>query len=320
MKQRVITGLIMGVVVSAFFALRAFTNLVGVYLFDAFLGIMIVLCSGEVSKVFNRSNNFNNMTIATLYPIFVYLGLLVSINFVFSLGYYFLIQLCLFLFFVLFTFIFTIFTKKINTEQMTTTEFKDTYNKFCLKKSGMTTFILFYPTVLLSFLFVLNHINDFSISTLPLNSQAINLGFMIMLLLFLTNIMTDIFAYFVGITFKGPKIWPLISPNKTYSGCIGGVVGSVVISLVLFYIYTAFPMINTVFFDSQITVLTFLLYGFFVSVISQLGGLFASWLKRKAKTKDYSTLFPGHGGFMDRLDGFTFSAFFTFVYVIVMFL
>jgi phosphatidate cytidylyltransferase len=124
----------------------------------------------------------------------------------------------------------------------------------------------------------------------------------------------------VGTTVKGPKIWPLISPNKTYSGSVGGLFGSMIVSVVLFYIFTAFPMINTLFIDSEISVFTFIIYGFFASVLSQLGGLFASWLKRKARAKDYSTIFPGHGGFMDRLDGVAFTAFFTLIFVVVMFL
>lgn len=320
MKQRVITGAIMTAIVGAIFALRLFTNQVGIYIFDAFVGIMIIASAGEVSKVFNRSHNYNFMTIVTMFPIFVYIDLLLAITYKWSLELYFLVLLAIFVAFALISFLTAFLTKKLNLSQMSEKSYTDSYTKFCMQKGAITSFILFYPTILLNFLFLINHINDLQISVLPLNSSAINLGFMVLAMLFLTNVFTDTFAYFVGITLKGPKIWPLISPNKTYSGAIGGLLGSVVISIVLYYSFTAFPMINTLFWNSQITVLTFLLYGFFASVLSQLGGLFASWLKRKAKTKDYSTIFPGHGGFMDRLDGITFTAIFTFVFVVVMFL
>ena len=110
----------------------------------------------------------------------------------------------------------------------------------------------------------------------------------------LIAIFSDIGGLVVGKTFKGKKLTK-ISPNKTISGSFG----SLVFSLMLIPI-----------FYSQLTIFNFysiILYTFLVSVASQLGDLFISLLKRKAKVKNSSDLLPGHGGFLDRFDGIIFA-------------
>ena len=110
----------------------------------------------------------------------------------------------------------------------------------------------------------------------------------------LIAIFSDIGGLVVGKTFKGKKL-TTISPNKTISGSFG----SLVFSLMLIPI-----------FYSQLTIFNFysiILYTFLVSVASQLGDLFISLLKRKAKVKNSSDLLPGHGGFLDRFDGIIFA-------------
>jgi phosphatidate cytidylyltransferase len=111
----------------------------------------------------------------------------------------------------------------------------------------------------------------------------------------LVSILSDIGGLVFGKIFKGKKLTK-ISPNKTVSGSIGSFVLPMVL-IVLFYnqliIYDLFTLI----------ILTIV-----ISLISQIGDLFISLLKRKAKVKDTSDLLPGHGGFLDRLDGIIFAA------------
>ena len=110
----------------------------------------------------------------------------------------------------------------------------------------------------------------------------------------LIAIFSDIGGLVVGKTFKGKKLTK-ISPNKTISGSFG----SLVFSLMLIPI-----------FYSQLTIFnlySIILYTFLVSVASQLGDLFISLLKRKAKVKNTSDLLPGHGGVLDRVDGIIFA-------------
>ena len=110
----------------------------------------------------------------------------------------------------------------------------------------------------------------------------------------LVTIMSDIGGLVFGKIFKGKKLTK-ISPNKTISGSIGSLMFS--IGLIPF------------FFKSQIdqNLLSLFLITIFISLISQLGDLFISLLKRKAKVKDTSDLLPGHGGVLDRIDGMIFA-------------
>lgn len=103
---------------------------------------------------------------------------------------------------------------------------------------------------------------------------------------------TDIAAYFVGRTFGGPKLCPAISPKKTWSGAAGGTLGAMAIAVAL---TQWFGLANWI----AIAAVALML-----SVLSQAGDLLESWIKRRFGAKDASQLIPGHGGVMDRLDGF----------------
>ena len=111
--------------------------------------------------------------------------------------------------------------------------------------------------------------------------------------LFLSCITSDIGGYVFGKTFKGPKLTK-ISPNKTVSGSIG----SLILSCLTF-------SISIYFFTNSFSFIT-LLIGIITSIGCQMGDLFFSFLKRKAKIKDTGNFFPGHGGVLDRLDGIFF--------------
>ena len=100
---------------------------------------------------------------------------------------------------------------------------------------------------------------------------------------------TDIGAYFSGRAIGGPKLAPSFSPNKTWAGLVGGVVLTVIFSFAL-HIYFELPF--------RLVILSAPL-----AILAQMGDLFESQMKRKAGAKDSGTIFPGHGGVMDRLDG-----------------
>ena len=100
---------------------------------------------------------------------------------------------------------------------------------------------------------------------------------------------TDIGAYFAGRAIGGPKLWPSVSPNKTWAGLIGGVIAASLLALAL-HLLAGLPL--------RLTLATPLL-----AALAQGGDLYESALKRRAGVKDSGTLLPGHGGVMDRLDG-----------------
>ena len=106
-------------------------------------------------------------------------------------------------------------------------------------------------------------------------------------------IASDIGGFVFGKLFKGPKL-SKISPNKTISGSIGS------------FIFTCVATSSSIFYFTKYFSYTLLVVCFFITVACQLGDLFFSFLKRKAKIKDTGTLLPGHGGILDRLDGIFF--------------
>ena len=116
-------------------------------------------------------------------------------------------------------------------------------------------------------------------------------GLLAVLWLCLVVACTDTFAYLVGSTVGGPKLAPSISPGKTRSGLLGGMAAAAVAG------GGAAGMIGLTFLGAA------LLAGF-LAVVAQCGDLLESWLKRRAGVKDSGTLIPGHGGLLDRLDGF----------------
>jgi len=126
-------------------------------------------------------------------------------------------------------------------------------------------------------------------------------GLINMLFIFAIVWATDIFAYFVGRAIGGPKLAPPISPGKTWSGAIGGTIAGVICGMLVIH-FAGHPV------GLGLAVITALL-----SVGSQIGDLFESWIKRRFGVKDSSRLIPGHGGVMDRVDGLVFACFLAFL-------
>lgn len=115
-------------------------------------------------------------------------------------------------------------------------------------------------------------------------------GFLALILILLVVWVTDIGGYFAGRGIGGPKLWPRVSPKKTWAGAIGGFAASLAVASG----FAALGLGKTV---------PVLLVGAGLSVASQLGDLLESAVKRRFGVKDSSHLIPGHGGLMDRLDG-----------------
>jgi len=113
----------------------------------------------------------------------------------------------------------------------------------------------------------------------------------------------DIAAYFAGRLIGGPRLWPRVSPGKTWAGAIVGAFAGAVLGLMLGA------------WTNRLAALFWL--GLATAIVSELGDLFESALKRRFGVKDSSGLIPGHGGLMDRLDAFTSASFFAAVVAIL---
>lgn len=128
-----------------------------------------------------------------------------------------------------------------------------------------------------------------------------------MLLIFICAWTTDTFAYFSGKLFGKHKLISHVSPNKTVEGSIGGVIGAVLCCLVYLVILYQLPT-NDFIVNVSHWVVYFIAVGLVGGVLSQVGDLIASSIKRDEDIKDFGWIFPGHGGFMDRFDSVMFIA------------
>jgi phosphatidate cytidylyltransferase len=167
--------------------------------------------------------------------------------------------------------------------------------------SAMTTTVFgtLYTGAMLSFGYALRYhdyaVGGVNIGGIPIASGAVLLGLPLLL-----TWASDIGAFCVGRTLRGPKLMPSISPGKTRSGAVGGLLASVGVT----WLYVEFllqPIAQLGFSPSGIIIV-----GIVVSVAAQLGDLVESMLKREAGVKDSSNLLPGHGGVLDRLDSLFF--------------
>lgn len=150
-------------------------------------------------------------------------------------------------------------------------------------KDGLTkaVFATFYPTIPL-------------LALVMLNVQGGN-GIYYLIIALAIPAFTDVGAYLLGSLFKGPKLCPHISPNKTISGAIGGLICGIVATFITYFSLRAFgvdvfkgmKMLNIVIF--------LVVSGIFLSVVSQIGDLVESYLKRRIGIKDMGAIIPGHG-------------------------
>ena len=154
---------------------------------------------------------------------------------------------------------------------------------------------------------------------LPYN--AIGLSFV-----FCVSAFTDTFAYLVGSLFGKHKLCPQISPKKTVEGSVGGIFGGLIGSALVFVVFEVIlPLCSMPQFGLSIhglsktnLILSYVSIGLFGSVLTQIGDLLASLVKRYCGIKDYSKVLGEHGGFMDRFDGIMLNS--VFVATVFMFI
>lgn len=304
MKKRILTGSLILLVVAIFLITRVYTP----YAFDVFAGLLAIMGCVEVARVLERKRMFTNIIFVGSFPAILYvamqLGIILERDWMYFALYFIIVIFALFIINFLYTFLCSGITQKE----------KDKYGVFdkdsvyAVKKSMNSSFIMVYPALLFASLFVVNHFFDFAFAPVVAFDTNIVVVFFLVFI-FAVTMLTDTFALVVGMLCKGPKLCPLISPNKTISGAIGGFVFGSLGGLLVYYLFS----LNNIF--SEAIVLfdlnwwKILLVAGITSIIGQIGDLVASALKRSARVKDYGTIFPGHGGVMDRVDGLIFNSF-----------
>lgn len=305
MKKRIITGGLILLVEALFIASRLATP----YAMDFFIGLLAIVGCVEVARVLERKRMFTNISIIGSFPAIMYIAMEIGIinkrDWLYFLLYFLVIVVVLFLVNYLVTILY-----KTGTEKE-----KDKYgvfysdSKYGFQKSMNSTFVMIYPLLLFCSLFVMNHFFEFAFidaSNLT-NTDVITVFFLTFT--FAVTIMTDTFALVVGMLIKGPKLAPHISPNKTISGAVGGFLFGSASGMLVYSLFS----LNSVFSEAMtalnLNIWTFLIVGMVCSIVCQVGDLLASALKRSARVKDYGSIFPGHGGVMDRVDGLILSSF-----------
>ncbi|GMQ60513.1 phosphatidate cytidylyltransferase [Vallitalea sediminicola] len=172
------------------------------------------------------------------------------------------------------------------------------YPKFNLKDI-MTIFIgFFYVVYLLSYILLVRSNETY--------------GTWLIWLIFIVAFGSDTMAYFVGVNFGKHRLAEKLSPKKSIEGSIGGIVGAIVLSVIYGII-----LLNIGELADPMILIPFIFIGGIGSILSQIGDLAASAMKRQNNIKDFGTIMPGHGGILDRLDSIIFTA--PFVYYIMKF-
>lgn len=157
-----------------------------------------------------------------------------------------------------------------------------TFPRFNVEQIVASVFAVIYAPLMLSFIYK--------------TREELDGGIFLAFLIFITSWISDTCAYFTGVAIGKHKLAPVLSPKKSIEGSIGGIVGAAVISGIYGWAVSKYGMMQAG------NVLVFVCIGAVGSIISQVGDLAASAIKRNHDIKDYGTLIPGHGGIMDRFD------------------
>lgn len=310
MKTRVLTATYFMIALAIGFVSRLLTP----YIFDIIIGALAIMGAVEVGRVFERSRQFNNIYLVGSFSAVLYVGFVFAFTNNWAWQYYLLLVISLMLVYFILTFLLTIILKKQTMREISKYQVTDKIAIYALKKAINTSVIVVYPTLLFATLFILNHFNSLSISSAV---SGVPFDYYILLTVFFVTIMTDTLAMLIGSAVKGPKLCPRISPNKTISGAVGGLIGGVLSAFIIYWLFSINSNFETAF-NSVASLWSVAAFGVFGSIISQCGDIFASWLKRRARVKDYGTIFPGHGGVMDRVDGLIFNSAFMLIYILIL--
>lgn len=172
-----------------------------------------------------------------------------------------------------------------------------TFPKYHATQIMASFFILLYAPLMFSFIYRI---------------RLIEYGVYLVWMVFVSSWVSDTCAYLVGVMLGKHKLAPVLSPKKSIEGSIGGIAGSALAGALFGYVFSAYVSqdINLMFVCA--------ILGGMGSVISQIGDLAASAIKRQNEIKDYGTLIPGHGGIMDRFDSVIVTA--PIIYFLIYFL
>jgi len=295
--KRFLTALVLIAAFAAFIVLRAFAGVVGIYIFD----ILILLATGvgtwEICNARQLNRRGANIVVALIVDALIYMFYLIGQQILdepLPWWLQLIISLLIVVIFVLFIGLSNTIDKKFAKECALQ---KKNLNKEAWGGALDLVYMLIYPGVFFACAVLLNHMT------------TDDMGLFGLLLVIFCSCLTDIFAYLTGMLLgKGAaKMAPKISPKKTWVGFVGGLFGGMLGALIAVWIISANSAASgrlvDLTGDAYLTQAVFLIVGLAGAVITTIGDLYASYVKRKSGIKDFGHLLPGHGGVMDRVDG-----------------
>lgn len=291
MKTKVITGFCIFLGIIAMVASRLLTR----YIFDACFVIISCCASFEIAKCLNLKGKNVFEYFSLVYPVSIYAVFL--IGFLNNLSWWWILIFeiwLLVLVFCVLAIVCAVQKKKISS-------------------AFWTLFTFIYPAYLLMFFYLVNH-------SPSLFRAGVDIGLLGCVLVLGISPVVDTAAMFTGMLLKGPKLCPKVSPKKTISGFLGGLVFGTLAGMLIFAIFNAFSNFSNLFILSGVKLWHFAIIGFVGALLTQLGDLTESLFKRKVGVKDTANVFPGHGGFMDRVDGWCFNVVAVFMFLFILFI
>jgi phosphatidate cytidylyltransferase len=313
MKQRIITGFLMILAVAVVFFLRIQYS---EYFFDILIGAVTIFSALEIANLLYEAGKHNVILASVVYPAISYATTLICINAKLDWWIIILIQLGIIVLFLLCLFAFFMIDKKYTIAEMHYNKYTGSLLSYSSLKCLHTLYSFLYPSCMLLCMVFINHANDmgYMFSSISTNFSGIDLGLILLLITILSSCTSDTMGLYFGILFGKRKLAPKISPNKTIAGAVGSLIVVPIVCALFYVLATTQANILKAFNAVNINIWTFIIYGILSSIVSQAGDLFESYLKRKANVKDSGNVFPGHGGFMDRIDALTFNIFFTMIF------
>ncbi len=310
MKKRVISGSVIFVIIALMIASRLLTA----YVYDAFLIIAGLVAIVEVVRALANSKKFVNEVLASTFIFVAYIGIIFGVYNNWSLWDLLIYYVAMLVATCLCSILISLLFKDETKTEMIRSSFRGGLAKYIIVKALTSVFVCVYPTLLIALLIVINHMPSFVAS--DVENVAIFIDFVV-IATFVCATFTDTFAMLIGSKVKGPKLIEKVSPNKTISGAIGGLLFGIIGILGLYMIYSTSETFITVIESLQITWLPITLYAVLSPILAQAGDILASLLKRKCGVKDYGNIIPGHGGIMDRIDSLIVVGLCSFILLII---
>lgn len=295
--KRVLTASVLIAAFAVIVVLRAFAGIFGLYLFDILILLALGVGTWEICNACKLNHRGANAVVAMIVCGLIYMFYIIGSEILddpLPWWLQLIVSLIIVVVFALFIGLSNMIDKKFAKECFLQ---KKDLNKEAWGGALDLLKMLVYPGAFFACAVVLNHMTTDTI------------GLFGLLLVIFISCLTDIFAYCVGMLLgKGSaKMAPKISPKKTWVGFVGGLFGGILGALIAVWVMSGNSGVSKHLIDltgdAFVAQVMFLVVGLAGAVITTLGDLFASFIKRKAGIKDFGRLLPGHGGVMDRVDG-----------------